>query len=318
MNKIDEIFEVITAKSHSFSNYSEGNIPFISNGLYNNGVIGFVEAFDNDRVFKNHAICISAFCEATVQVPPFIGRGNGGSGMTILIPKDSQMTYNTLLRYASFINNNIKWRYNYGRMVSKERISKEFITLIHSNINFEQENILKYLPRKNTFKNKKLQCLNLKQVPITSLFELKHGDFHSITDLDEGPFPAIARGDSNNGITGYYDKPENAELYKALTITVSSVSGDSFIQLDDFIATDNVVILTPKKEFALTTLFFISMMINKEKWRWLYGRQCYKTKFATLNIMLPLINDNIDENTIKKIVIQQWGWETILEYIKNR
>lgn len=117
---------------------------------------------------------------------------------------------------------------------------------------------------------------------------------------------------------GYYEKISEANIYPQKTITVSTVTGDSFVQLDPFISTDNVVLLTPRREFRITSLFFISLMINKEKWRWMYGRQCYKSKFSTTKVLLPVDkNRNIDETIIEKFIIGQWGWDKILKYLNK-
>ncbi len=317
MNNISEIFDVITAKSKSIDDYSLGSISFVTNGFYNNGVIGFVEPFETDRIIKDLSICVSAFCEATVQKPPFIGRGNGGSGMTILSPKDKNISYDTLLGYAALINTNIRWRYSYGRMVTKRRISNEIIQKFSTEDNITFERVVNNLPTKKTnftFKDN----LNLVLFPIIKLFTLQHGDFHSLTAIDSGTFPTVSRIDHNNGIVGYFDKIPEAKIYNKKTITVSTVTGDSFVQLDPFISTDNVVLLTPKRKFEDTTLFFISMMINKEKWRWMYGRQCYKSKFSTTKILLPTNSKNeINESLIKNIMINQWGWDMINKYLND-
>ena len=318
MTKISDIFDVIVAKSRSIEDYSEGNIPFISNGFYNNGVIGHVEPFDEDKVFHKTSLCVSAFCEATVQVAPFIGRGNGGSGMTILVPKDKKTSYDMLLKYSAYINTNIKWRYSYGRMVTKERIGKEEILPLPSSNDIQFDSFKKLLPEKKLSATLNEE-LKLKSFLITSLFSLQHGDFHSLAAIDEGIYPTVSRIENNNGIVGYYEKISEANIYPQKTITVSTVTGDSFVQLDPFISTDNVVLLTPKREFRVTSLFFISLMINKEKWRWMYGRQCYKSKFSTTKILLPVDKSGkIDETIIEKFVIGQWGWDKISKYLNNK
>jgi hypothetical protein len=59
-------------------------------------------------------------------------------------------------------------------------------------------------------------------------------------------------------------------------------------------------------------------MINKEKWRWMYGRQCYKSKFSTTKIQLPINKKGeIDESTMEKFVVKQWGWNKVIEYLEK-
>ena len=317
MTHISDIFNVITAKSKSIEDYSSGSIPFVSNGFYNNGIIGHVDPFETDRVIQTLSISVSAFCEATVQEPPFIGRGNGGSGMTILIPKDESMSYNTLLGYAALINTNVRWRYSYGRMVTKGRISIELIQEYSINEDISLNHLKEMLPIKSN-KSVIQDDLKLHSFPIVDLFTLQHGDFHSLTALDSGDYPTVSRIDKNCGIVGYYEKTPEANIYPKKTITVSTVTGDSFVQLDPFISTDNVVLLTPTVQLEVTSLFYISMMINKEKWRWMYGRQCYKSKFSTTKVQLPTYDYvELNQDLINRIVTQQWGWDMIDEYLKR-
>ncbi|PQJ73612.1 restriction endonuclease subunit S [Polaribacter butkevichii] len=120
---INKIFDVVNAKSSGFSSYDIGEIPFISNGIMNNGIIGYVSPLDTDRVFNKKGICVSAFCEATIHNPPFLPRGNGGSGLIVLIPK-KEMTHEVFVYYAAYINKYCSWRFSYGRMVTLARLKK--------------------------------------------------------------------------------------------------------------------------------------------------------------------------------------------------
>lgn len=118
---LTKLFAIQKAKSTGFENYEKGNIPFITNGIGNNGVQGFVKPNETARVFKTDAICVSAFCEATVQKAPFLPRGNGGSGLSVLVPKQT-MILDELLLHASYINKVYGWRFSYGRMIKLDRL----------------------------------------------------------------------------------------------------------------------------------------------------------------------------------------------------
>ncbi len=147
------------------------------------------------------------------------------------------------------------------------------------------------------------------------IFKLKRGHFHSISALDKGDFPTISRISSNNGLVGFYDIPEKAEILPPKTITVSTVTGDTFVQPVSFIATDNVVLCTPNKKFkhlSLADLYFIATMMNRVKWRYSYGRQCYMTKFAKTEILLPVTNlGEIDTEYMESQVINKKYWKLV-------
>lgn len=130
-----------------------------------------------------------------------------------------------------------------------------------------------------------------KKFKAKDLFKLERGHFHSIAALDEGDYPTISRVSTDNGLVGYYDLPEGAQVLPPKTITVSTVTGDTFVQPVPFIATDNVVLCTPKNAYeylSLASLFFVALMLNLVKWRYSYGRQSYLTKFAKTEIWLPV------------------------------
>lgn len=126
LTSITNIFYVEKAKSRSIDIYDSGDIPFVSNGFMNNGIIGYVTPYEDDVVFDKTCISISAFCEAIVQESQFIARGNGGSGLSALVPK-VEMNIGELFQYASYINEMCKWRFSYGRMATKQRINKLMI-----------------------------------------------------------------------------------------------------------------------------------------------------------------------------------------------
>ena len=128
----------------------------------------------------------------------------------------------------------------------------------------------------------------------------------------------VSRATEDNGVVGYFDLPSDAEIYKRGLITVNTVGGDAFVQLDDFIATDNVIICTPLAPLRLTTLIFISFAVNYQKWRYSYGRQCYREKLAKVNIYLPVMGSNkIDETLMENVVKQSSYWRQIEKRFKG-
>lgn len=154
-----------------------------------------------------------------------------------------------------------------------------------------------------------------KQFKVSEVFDLHRGHFHSIADLDPGPYITISRKSEDNGFDGMYDMPDGASQFPAGTITVSTVTGDAFVQPVPFIATDNVVMCTPKpvfNQFCPSSLMFVSQMLNDTKWRYSYGRQCYKTKYANTPIYLPITDSGaLDYKFMKLMVENQPYWSYV-------
>ena len=159
-----------------------------------------------------------------------------------------------------------------------------------------------------------LESPNWKEFLAGDIFNIARGHFHSIADLDPGNFVTISRISADNGFVGYHDKPNEAKEWPSGTITVSTVTGDAFAQPVPFIATDNVVMCTPKVDFrgfTPSSLTFAAQMLNMAKWRYSYGRQCYQTRFAKTKVLLPITDDGaLDHAYMEAIVsdIPYWSF----------
>ena len=152
-----------------------------------------------------------------------------------------------------------------------------------------------------------------KKFKLTDLFDLSTGDFNSFGDIDPGHYIGVSRVSTNNGVIGYYDEPPNGSVYPRGIITVSTTSGDAFVQLDEFIASDKVVLCKAKKPLRPSTLFFVAFMINHQKWRYSYGRSCFVRTLLLTTIELPALNDDLDEDLMEKIVEKASYWPTMKE-----
>lgn len=314
MKEAISLFKIHKANSKAFADHDGGTIPFVSNGFANNGIVGFVESLPKDKVFDFYGICISAFCEATIQYPPFIARGNGGSGLSVLEPKEP-MSKSELYWYASYLNQAVRWRYSFGRMLKRERLEKLQLPSPQTAI---MPDFTTFVPNKPKNSKFMLGEIHWRRFKISELFNVERGGFHSLAHLTEGDVMTISRITENNGVAGYFEKPSKAQIYKIGDLTVSTLGGDAFIQTNTFMATDNVLILTPKKPIAIPIRLFVVYMLNRDKWRYSYGRQSYKTKFEQAELLLP-VNDigTIDESLIKSILEQTTYWHLIDKILKE-
>ena len=77
------------------------------------------------------------------------------------------------------------------------------------------------------------------------------------------------------------------------------------MQMHPFYASDKVVLLKPKKRLKATTLFFVIFAIKHQKWRYSYGRSCFRAQSAWHLIDLPVGTDKQpDEPAMEKIIRQ--------------
>jgi hypothetical protein len=295
--------------SHGYDNKSNldpGQTLLIASQGVTNGAFGF---FDIPKKFVDPIITVprtGSIGYAFVQQTPC----NVTDDCLVLKPKTTvPIEY---LFYVASVIRFTKWRYNYGRKITPTRLEKLKILPpedFNSTINFvEMKNKLYPKPTKTESINYPPKWK--KKFPVTELFHLQRGHFHALDRLDNGNYLTISRVSDNNGVVGFFDKPSKAIVFPKGTMTISTVTGDAFIQYKPFIATDNVVICNPIMPLRQTTLIYIQVLLNKSKWRYSYGRQCYKGNFEKSIIELPVLEDDtLDEDYIEKVVINQPYWE---------
>lgn len=118
--EFEKIFNIVNAKSSNIEDYAIGDTPFVTSTELNNGVEKYIDPDEGSLIFDVPCIALSSFGFATVQIPPFVARSHGA--VIVLKPK-KVMALNELSYYASQINLQ-KWRFSYGRWVTKKRLLK--------------------------------------------------------------------------------------------------------------------------------------------------------------------------------------------------
>lgn len=314
--KLSELFD-INYGSKGYDNKSildKGSIPLIASQGVDHGVHGF---YNVPKEYHPPIITVprtGSIGFAFLQLKEC----NITDDCMVLIPK-TKLTIEYLFYIVAMIRIS-KWRFNYARKITPKRLGKvEVIPEQKFKVKLSYGKIRDSLyPKTNTYTDINLKEPQLKSFNITKLFDLKRGHFHAIDRLKKGTYPTVSRVSQDNGVVGFYKKPVKAKVFSKHLITVSTVTGDAFIQYTPFIATDNTVICIPKIPFKITTLIYIQSYINKVRWRYSYGRQCYKRIFKKTVIFLPVTSENrIDEKYLEKIVMNQPYWQEFKKRLLN-
>ena len=143
----------------------------------------------------------------------------------------------------------------------------------------------------------------------------------SIKDiLDDGNTPFVSRTAENNGIDGYVSV-ERSAITKGDCLTVGAEGIYSFYQKKDF-ATGNKVYTLRNNRLNFYHYMFIATILNKEDYKYSYGRARIKSKLEEEIIKLPIINnkDNtpvIDENRTYSDEGYIPDWQFMEDYIKS-
>ncbi len=103
--RIGALFEVSRPIARSQTKYEEGNIPFVSSGNYNNGVVKWCKPKEYDILDPKGCISVSPLDGAAFYQPvDFLGRGGAGSAILLLhnanMNELSGLFISTILRAA--------------------------------------------------------------------------------------------------------------------------------------------------------------------------------------------------------------------------
>lgn len=155
-----------------------------------------------------------------------------------------------------------------------------------------------------------LNTENWKWFKVGDLFEieLSKGDIKYGQSV-QGNIPLISAGESNNGIAGYIDKAGDgiAGIFEGNNITIDMFC-NTYYQKDKFYSVSHgrVNILIPKFTLNKYHALFIITLINREKYKYSYGRAVYSDESANITIKLPAKNEGgpdwiFMENFIKSL-----------------
>lgn len=171
-----------------------GNIPLISSGSTNNGIVGYIDEKGDGKaqIFKANCITVDMFCNAFYQNEDFYAVSHGR--VNILCPK-----FKCNLQIGLFVCSIIKkeqFKYSYGRAVYSSEIARMIIKLPSTPDNEPDWNYMEQYIK--SIKHKPLSTANQggdssltlgveawKPFKIKDLFVLQTGKAHSDM-LDEG------------------------------------------------------------------------------------------------------------------------------------
>jgi hypothetical protein len=165
-----------------------------------------------------------------------------------------------------------------------------------------------YTDFKEPLTSKKL-TLNIdqwKEFELWELFTIQGTKTTKKENLEEywsGNFPYITTQSTNNWVGGFYDF--FTEKWEVLTID-SAVGGFCSYQEKNFSASDHVEKLTPLFKINKYLGLFLTSLINKEQYRYNYGRKFNQERIKETKIKLPTDQSwnpdrNFMENYIKSL-----------------
>lgn len=354
----DEIFDI----KNGFYNKKpesneEGEIPFLGATDSNNGITSYHTMQDiidasktgddnnapiEEKIFPAHSVCVT---------------NNGSVGYAYYQPKEFTCSHdvNPLYRkdgipfnhrtglFVATVIMKDRYRWQYGRKWRPTRMIKSTIDLptdqdgnpdweFMENYIKERENDISIKETLNTKnKNDEIPDLKLEYWKDFSLGELFEGIYKSkayvkseltvFDENDEEKIPFISRTDKNNGCDCYVPLDEIETFELGNCIIIGDTTSTIYYQKENFVTGDHIVVCRAKWINKYTALF-IKTIIEKERYKYNYGRAFKRELIETTQIILPIKRDGngepiIDNNYTYSHEGYIPDWEFMESYIKS-
>ena len=122
---------------------------------------------------------------------------------------------------------------------------------------------------------------------LNELFEVEICKNHislSFAQDNPGNVPYVTTTANNNGVECYVNFPAQYTGGK-ITVSKDGDSADAFVQFVPFCGNEKVMVLSPKKELCDKELLFYALLINKNKYKFGYGRKCSVARLKELDLL---------------------------------
>ena len=138
------------------------------------------------------------------------------------------------------------------------------------------------------------------------IFEIRKGKRLTKENMTEGVIRYIGAIDSNNGLSAFIGN--DSQLHQGNTISVSynGSIGYAFYQDKEFWATDDVNVLYPKFLLNKYIAMFLCHLIEKEQYRFCYGRKWDLEAMNKSKIKLPVTPDGTPD------------WKYMEDFVKDQ
>ena len=306
MKRLDEIFEIKNSQSLELLNCEqiENGICFVSRTSANNGIVARVKLLDELEPMPANAITVAlggSVLSSFYQDEPFYTAFH----IACLYPK-VELTKEQMLYYAYVIEEN-KYRYNYGRQANRtlKNILIPDITELPDYVN--KISITDYQFDKEPILNKRLS-LNAddwKWFELQEIFDIYTSSDKNYLESKDGSVPYVSSTQFNNGVSTYVQS-DTVQNENTITVARNGSVGSTFYHSYNYCASpDDVRIFSPKFNLNKYIGIFLCVLIEKEKYRFAYGRKFGTKRMKITKIKLPITTNGTP------------NWQFMEDYIKS-
>lgn len=324
--RFDEIFNISTYRGETLINLEKGTIPYVSSTESNNGVSSYINNIDvvsknKITVARNGSVC-SAFYQPVDFYP-------SPDDIRIFDLKEHTLSPGIALFLCTLIEKE-KYRYTYGRKFGTGRMKESLIKLPVTPDgspdwqymeDFIKDQIIPQLPKKaqkvwlkkydTTPQKQESMKLNTEDwkwfVPSDIFTEISIAPSSDLNSLELDPFGVnyLSRAVVNNGYECKVKRDESKVTRgNFISVVMVGVPSFAFYQKNDVICSQNILVLRYPAINQYNALFLCTIL-QKDGYRYSYGRTLSKANFLQTKIKLPVTPSGEPD------------WQFMEDYIKS-
>lgn len=293
--KVDELFILHQGNGFELYNMSQSEdseVQFVSRTAQNNGVVGTVDRVEGTEPFAPGLISVAlggSVLSSFVQRKPFYTAFH----VMVLEPR-REMSFQEKLYYCMCIQGN-RYRYSYGRQANRtlkdidlpDRVP-DWITSIST----------APIETANPQRRNGLDTHGWGEFQVKELFDVEYGVNLELLNCElAGPEDTeavnfVARTSQNNGVVARVKPIPGIVPQPAGLITCAGGGSvlSTFVQNKPFYSGRDLYLLIPKYQMSVYSKLFCCTVIERNKYRFSYGRQANKT-MPDLLLKLPVEKD---------------------------
>lgn len=298
--RIGDLFEACLSKDDiQPKDFVEGEIPLVSSGKENNGIIAFVED-KKARLWDKNTLTIDMFGKVFYQGNPYFAVSHGR--VNILLPKIS-MTKGCLQFMGCAIEKVALQKYAFNEMCTGTKVLKDNIKLpatpdgapdwaymesYIANLETKVAESLTMLQAAKDAEKKKVDTREWGEFRVGELFDAERGKVKNIQPLTPGATPIIAAGAYNQGIAGMYDI--DSAYKNRITVSCNGAGcGSTFYHPYEFNVNGDAITLIEKKCMSDRAKQFVACILNATFTRkFSYEEKCSSQKALAEAMRLPI------------------------------
>ena len=282
---------------------AEGDIAYISSTKMNNGISAYIHP-PGFMILHNNKLTLSnsgsvGYC--FYHNYDFVASDH----VTVIAINDNHISLSeNIALYLKPILESMRYKYNFGREIADDRLSRERLLLpsVKGQPDWEfMENYTRSIREKIRWPvlptvNKSQISLDEKEwaeIEMCKIFTFHKGKRLVKANMQPGRLPFIGAISSNNGVRQLIDEEALFEG-NCITVNYNGSVGEAFYQEGPFWASDDVNVLYPKPWWKLNRniALFLITVIKENRYLYSYGRKWNTPKMKSTKIRLPVIRNS--------------------------